>query len=208
MDVALLSEGTYPHSFGGVSVWCDQLVRGMANYDFHLVALVGTGFEQPVWELPDNVASVVSIPLWNAPSAGHAPGRRARRWFRALLRELIDVLLDHSEWAQLRFGDVLREVFQHAQTEDLGVALRSEEAVRVFTEAWQTAGVSERKVHPKCTSFTEKITSVEHSCFYYYQQRVARSATRHSDAIIRSNGLMTIRRSVDSEDPLKLSTLL
>ncbi len=47
MDVALIGEGTYPHQFGGVSVWCDQLVRGMTDYDFLLVALVATGAECP-----------------------------------------------------------------------------------------------------------------------------------------------------------------
>ena len=37
MKVALTAEGTYPHQFGGVSVWCDQLIRGLAQYDFTLV---------------------------------------------------------------------------------------------------------------------------------------------------------------------------
>jgi len=32
--VTLLTEGTYPHSLGGVSVWCDQLVEGMPDVDF------------------------------------------------------------------------------------------------------------------------------------------------------------------------------
>jgi len=31
MDIALAAEGTYPHQFGGVSVWCDQMVRGCAS---------------------------------------------------------------------------------------------------------------------------------------------------------------------------------
>src|SRR6266568_3587547 len=38
MKIALMTEGTYPFAFGGVSVWCDQLIRGMPGYDFHLVA--------------------------------------------------------------------------------------------------------------------------------------------------------------------------
>jgi len=36
--VTLLTEGTYPHSLGGVSVWCDQLVEAMPNVDFRVVA--------------------------------------------------------------------------------------------------------------------------------------------------------------------------
>ena len=34
MKVAISAEGTYPHQFGGVSVWCDQLIRALTSYDF------------------------------------------------------------------------------------------------------------------------------------------------------------------------------
>src|SRR6266581_3277495 len=72
MDVALIGEGTYPHQFGGVSVWCDQLVRGMPDYDFLLVALVATGAEPMRWSLPDNVVSVDTVPLWGSTPAAPA----------------------------------------------------------------------------------------------------------------------------------------
>jgi hypothetical protein len=77
MEVALIGEGTYPHQFGGVSVWCDQLVRGMTDYDFKLVALVATGAEQVRWTLPDNVTSVTAVPLWGPPPAAPTSRRRA-----------------------------------------------------------------------------------------------------------------------------------
>ena len=74
MDVTLTSEGAYPHSFGGVSVWCDQLVRRLSGIRFDLVSLVATGTEPTVWQLPDNVASLTAIPLW-----GPQAPRRTRR---------------------------------------------------------------------------------------------------------------------------------
>jgi hypothetical protein len=43
MKVVLAAEGTYPHQFGGVSVWCDQLIRGLPQHDFILIPLVATG---------------------------------------------------------------------------------------------------------------------------------------------------------------------
>lgn len=140
MDVALLTEGTYPYQFGGVSVWCDQLVRGMPGYDFHVVALVATGAEQCVWPLPDNVASVVAVPLWGPQPAGSRPGWRARSGFRPILAELIDVLLDPSAPAQARFGGVLRELAGYAQRESLTASFTSEEAVRLLSEAWRERG--------------------------------------------------------------------
>ena len=41
MRVALINEGTYPYVLGGVSTWCDQLVRGLPEVDWHLVTIVG-----------------------------------------------------------------------------------------------------------------------------------------------------------------------
>src|ERR1700751_458857 len=97
MDVALIGEATYPHQFGGVSVWCDQLVRGMTDYDFELVALVATGTEPVRWTLPDNVASVTAVPRGGPPPAAPTSRRRSRWRPRAVecpaLRDLISVLL-------------------------------------------------------------------------------------------------------------------
>jgi polysaccharide biosynthesis protein PelF len=64
MQVLLVTEGTYPHVHGGVSVWCDQMIRGLDRHQFHLYALVATGREKPVWELPANVLSQTTLPIW------------------------------------------------------------------------------------------------------------------------------------------------
>jgi hypothetical protein len=34
MRITMVTEGTYPHAYGGVSVWCDQLLRGMPEHEF------------------------------------------------------------------------------------------------------------------------------------------------------------------------------
>ena len=66
-----MTEGTYPHAYGGVSVWCDQLVRGMPEHRFAVRAITGTGQEPLAWELPDHV-TVATVPLWGAPTRGPA----------------------------------------------------------------------------------------------------------------------------------------
>ncbi|MEU5540730.1 DUF3492 domain-containing protein [Streptomyces sp. NPDC020362] len=76
--VTLLTEGTYPHSHGGVSVWCDQLVKGMPDLDFHVIAVTGTGREPVAWELPAQVRSVRSVPMWGTAPEGRPPRGRAR----------------------------------------------------------------------------------------------------------------------------------
>jgi hypothetical protein len=137
MRIALTAEGTYPHQFGGVSVWCDQLVRGLPEYDFGLVALVATGTEPVRWELPGNVTGLSVLPLWGSPP----PAGRGSRWLRARsgppVAELIEVLLAPPDEAQDRFAAVLRELFDYAQQENLSAELASEQSVRLLSEAWR-----------------------------------------------------------------------
>jgi glycosyltransferase involved in cell wall biosynthesis len=132
-----MTEGTYPFGFGGVSVWCDQLIRGMPGYDFHLVALVATPAEAAVWSLPGNVASMVKVPLWGPPPAPLPGSRRSGGLPRRLLCQLVSVLLDSSADAQHRFGDVLHELFDYATHRgNLSAGLASDKAVRLLSEAW------------------------------------------------------------------------
>jgi glycosyltransferase involved in cell wall biosynthesis len=137
MDIALTAEGTYPHQFGGVSVWCDQLVRGLPEYDFGLVALVATGAEPVRWALPGNVTSLTAMPLWGPP----APAPRGSRWLRPRsgppIAELIDILLSPPEQGQERFGEVMRALFEYAQQGSLSEALAGEGTVRLLSEAWR-----------------------------------------------------------------------
>lgn len=74
MRVALVNEGTYPYVLGGVSTWCDQLVRGLTDVTWHLVTMVGQPSMTPVLAMPDNVASLSAVPVWGRPQA---PRRRS-----------------------------------------------------------------------------------------------------------------------------------
>jgi polysaccharide biosynthesis protein PelF len=69
LRVALLTEGTYPYHPGGVSVWCDQLVRGMAPHRFTIFSIVAASDLRPTWELPDNVDALHSTALWGDPKS-------------------------------------------------------------------------------------------------------------------------------------------
>ena len=111
MKVALTAEGTYPHQFGGVSVWCDQLIRAMSGYEFAVVALVATGTEPVQWELPANVSQLMTIPLWGPPPPVPLRARLPRgRVVPLPVQALVDVLLDKRAEASDRFGTVLGDV--------------------------------------------------------------------------------------------------
>jgi glycosyltransferase involved in cell wall biosynthesis len=167
MEVALIGEGTYPHQFGGVSVWCDQLVRGMPDYDFLLVALTATGVEPVRWSLPENVTSVASVPLWGPPPPGPPSGRFGRRQRRAALpsalTELIELLLAPPGEAQDRFSDVLREMFEFAQKENLTASLSSESAVGLLSDLWQDWRLDSTEAAPTVHDAVMSMQLLEHS---------------------------------------------
>jgi polysaccharide biosynthesis protein PelF len=62
--VLLVTEGTYPHAWGGVSTWADSLVTVLPDVQFHIVAIIAAPDLPPVFDLPSNVESVSAIPLW------------------------------------------------------------------------------------------------------------------------------------------------
>lgn len=138
--VALITEGTYPFSGGGVSTWCDQLMTTLPEVGFEVVSITATGGNQRVWQTPPNVNAVTELGFWE-PSA---PGERAR-YMRAMGRgridatalesvmRLLDLLLDPRP-DQEAFERSLDELITQAELEHLAPALRCRAAVRWLTK--------------------------------------------------------------------------
>ncbi|HEY5833179.1 GT4 family glycosyltransferase PelF, partial [Streptomyces sp.] len=150
-QVTLLTEGTYPHSAGGVSVWCDQLVQGMPDVDFRVIAVTGTGREPAVWQLPAHVRSLDVVPLWGAEPEGRAPRGRDRRAFLASWERFLLALLDedgddarHEE----HFGSELYALAGWAAAGALSAALRSEDAVRTLARLTSRPGTAMAAARP------------------------------------------------------------
>ncbi|MDQ1011247.1 glycosyltransferase involved in cell wall biosynthesis [Streptomyces sp. V4I23] len=132
--VTMLTEGTYPHVHGGVSTWCDQLVRGMPEVDFQVVALTGSGREPVAWELPPNVYRHTSFPLWGPEPAPRRLPRRERRRFLDIYERFLLSLLDPA--AGCDFGAALDELTGYARDGRLTAALRSESVLRSLMWIW------------------------------------------------------------------------
>ncbi|MEU6882768.1 GT4 family glycosyltransferase PelF [Streptomyces sp. NPDC046712] len=133
--VTMLTEGTYPHVHGGVSTWCDQLVRGMPEVDFQVLALTGSGREPVTWELPPNVYRHTAFPLWGpAPERGRAPWGRARRRFVDTYERFLLSMLDPE--AGCDFGEGLYALAELARNGGLTAALRSERVLRSLMWIW------------------------------------------------------------------------
>nr|WP_237686609.1 GT4 family glycosyltransferase PelF [Arthrobacter jiangjiafuii] len=91
VKVALITEGTYPIVTGGVSTWCDQLLNGLPDYTFDVVALTGSGVSKAVWEVPPNVRAVRMIPVWGATASPLRPGPRRRKWIDTTQDALVEL---------------------------------------------------------------------------------------------------------------------
>ncbi|GAA4008750.1 GT4 family glycosyltransferase PelF [Allokutzneria multivorans] len=179
MDVSLMTEGTYPHGYGGVSVWCDQLVRGLSRHRFHVVALVASGTEPLAWELPENVASLTLVPLWGNGSRSRRVGRAAQRRFTTLFAELVESLMGQGH--QQRFAEVLHELHDLGELTSL---MRRESTVRTLRDVWS------RRLTGTRATIADAVTAVdllEHS-LRPLSASVPRTAVSHSVA----NGLAVL----------------
>jgi glycosyltransferase involved in cell wall biosynthesis len=78
MRIALINEGTYPYAAGGVSTWCDHLVRGLPEVRWHLVSIVAGDTPPAVTTpLPPTVESLQPVPLWGMERPGRYKAERA-----------------------------------------------------------------------------------------------------------------------------------
>nr|WP_189192852.1 GT4 family glycosyltransferase PelF [Micromonospora fulviviridis] len=145
MRVALVSEGTYPFAMGGVSIWCDQLIRGLPEHDWEMVALTVDGTERPRWEPPANLDRLRTIPLWGPRPERRGAGRRPGREFREGLAALLGAVLrpddpepGRGEVSRVRFLDALRLMHEYAAGGgDLTDALTSNTALSMTMNAWR-----------------------------------------------------------------------
>lgn len=128
----MLTEGTYPQAFGGVSVWCDQLVRGLKNHEFDVYAIQATGTEPAAWELPANV-TVHGIALWPPFTRRPRPGRggNAERLVSAYRRMILSLVAKDSGE---EFAAALREMAECADGASL--APYGQEAAGWLMDAW------------------------------------------------------------------------
>jgi glycosyltransferase involved in cell wall biosynthesis len=146
IKVLLTTDGTYPCYTGGVSVWCDQLVRHSPDVTFRIFALAYSPSQRSVYSMPPNVEACQILPLWGVKEAGWANGlfsqtyRRKgrttsaslRKEFLGPFREAVRGLVTQGDPESLAESmAVLNEYFQHC---DYHRAMTSPEAWDAFLE--------------------------------------------------------------------------
>ncbi|GGY89767.1 DUF3492 domain-containing protein [Streptomyces poonensis] len=154
MRIGLLTEGGYPYVSGDTGLWCDRLVRGLAQHEFDVYALSRSERQEDEgWlPLPPQVSRVRTAPLWTAVDDGVVHGRRTRRRFAEAYGELAAAVCG-AGWVggagpahafdneADRFGNALYALAELARDEGgLVGALRSEAALNLLERACRAPG--------------------------------------------------------------------
>ncbi|HWK30002.1 MAG TPA: DUF3492 domain-containing protein [Solirubrobacter sp.] len=78
--VLLTTEGTYPYEIGGVSSWCDLLVRSLPELEWQVLPIVAPHDRPPRYAVPPHARVLPPIEIWS--------DRRPARGRRGDLRDL------------------------------------------------------------------------------------------------------------------------
>ncbi|MDW4901649.1 GT4 family glycosyltransferase PelF (plasmid) [Streptomyces californicus] len=159
--VTLLTEGTYPHSHGGVSVWCDQLVTGMPDIAFDVIAVTGTGREPVVWDVPAHVGRIFSVPMWGPTPAGQHPRGHHRQRLAESYEQFVTALLDPR--AEDGFGPALYALAGAAEEGRLSPFLRGDRAIGILTALWNRSGLAVREARPTLQDAVTATALLEHA---------------------------------------------
>ncbi|HEX2806261.1 MAG TPA: GT4 family glycosyltransferase PelF, partial [Kineosporiaceae bacterium] len=135
MQIALIVEGCYPYLTGGVSTWCDQLIRGLDDHDFEVVAITATSRMRPAMAIPFNVTAVRPVPLWDWNVRRRRTSQATREDFLRIYRGLLAAMLDVSA-VQRGFDLALKELFEFAQQVDLSAVFSSDDVIDALMDVW------------------------------------------------------------------------
>ncbi len=160
MDIALITEGTYPYHPGGVSVWCDQLVRGLAPHRFHVHAITGGGAEPVLWDLPGNLVEVRNVPLWGTTAPAPSSVRKSRALHSAF--EQLATSMIYSDGGSV-FLDALHQLYELSREVPLAGALRSHRSIDVLLDVMRAAETPDRSIgtNPEPATLEEAVTALD-----------------------------------------------
>lgn len=145
LHVLLTTEGTYPFHQGGVSTWCDHLVKGMDSVNYTIYSVLMDPYITQKFELPES-AQLIKMPLWGTeePSEHLAASfsqtflskrrtttQKITKHFIPLYEELIHEIIQPVKTPD-RLAKVLLELHLYFQHYEYKVSFKSEEAWEVY----------------------------------------------------------------------------
>jgi glycosyltransferase involved in cell wall biosynthesis len=106
----MTTEGTYPHAPGGVSTWCDALIRNTPEVQYTLVPLMMNPHIELRYDPPRNARRVINIPLWGIEEPAEFLTDITFAAFHLRKRDTTDAIIER------RFLPVFVELLQEIQS--------------------------------------------------------------------------------------------
>ncbi|MEJ3744183.1 GT4 family glycosyltransferase PelF [Actinomycetes bacterium KLBMP 9797] len=130
MRAALINEDSYPYVRRGAATWCHQLLHGLDEHTFHLVAITTGRHVEPAYPVPAQVAAVSTYPVNGRPTRPRDP-RAATAAAVILCRGIVSEDLG-------AFADGLRRLADQAGDPLAGAPLAD-----VLLDAWRADGAGD-----------------------------------------------------------------
>lgn len=147
LKVLLTTEGTYPFHQGGVSTWCDILVKGLDSVDYTIYSVLMDPFVTQKFELPETV-SLIRMPLWGTEepsehlttpfsqtflSKRRTTAQKINQFFIPLFEGLIKEIIHPVKNPKL-LAQIMLELHYYFQYYEYKVSFKSEEAWEAYKQ--------------------------------------------------------------------------
>lgn len=127
IKVMITTEGTYPFNNGGVSTWCDLLIKNLnKDIDYVVYSVMINPYVTQKFDLPEN-AKLIRVPLWGTEEPSEHLTTPFSRIYRAekatseevirekflpLLASLVEEIISYKKDPE-RLGEVLIELYRY-----------------------------------------------------------------------------------------------
>jgi Glycosyltransferase len=160
--ILMTTEGTYPFHHGGVSIWCDSIIKDLAgDFDFFVYSIIMNPFVTQKFTLPRG-STLIKVPLWGTEEPGEfldIPFSRVyltkkrttdaviRSKFLPLLTEMVRELITPDKNPGL-FGQILNELYLYFQQYDYKDSFKSELAWKTYKSYVMEISSGQNRVIP------------------------------------------------------------
>ncbi|NRD77981.1 GT4 family glycosyltransferase PelF [Bacillus sp. BRMEA1] len=139
LTVLLTTEGTYPYHQGGVSTWCDTLVKELDMVDYILYSVITDPFITQKFQMP-KATQLFKVPLWGTEEpCEHLPtpfslvylqkkrttDKVIKNLFLPLFKELILEMISPEKNPE-HFGVILHQLYKYFQEYEYKETFKSE----------------------------------------------------------------------------------
>jgi glycosyltransferase involved in cell wall biosynthesis len=227
ISVLLTTEGTYPHNAGGVSTWCDALIRNTPDVHYTILPIMMNPHIELRFEPPANTRRVINVPLWGIEEPAeflteitfatlHLRKRETtdsivEKLFVPVFDRLLDAINSGGEQSAA-FGSVLVEMEEYFRAHDYNKTFKSrpvwdafranmERFSRRMTDAHRLPGPDFQ--HPSVFDLTESLRWL-YRFLLVLNVRVPVTAVTHSTAAAFC-GIPCITAKVRNGTPMVLT---